>query len=52
MSVSESSLMMTYHKQGRQHSGLMDAYGEPYPELKTVLRACADEMYAIATGAV
>jgi len=38
-------------KQDRQHSGLMDAYGEPYPELKTVFRACVDEMYAIATGA-
>ncbi len=39
------------HRQDRQHSGLMDAYGEPYPELKTVVRACADEMYAIATRA-
>lgn len=35
-------------KQSRQHSGLLDGYGEPYPELKKVLRACADEMYAIA----
>jgi hypothetical protein len=40
------------HKQDRQHSGLMDAYGEPYPELKTVVRACAEEMYAIANGGV
>jgi hypothetical protein len=30
----------------------MDAYGEPYPELKAVVRACADEMYAIAPRAV
>ncbi len=47
-----SATQQIAHKQDRQHSGLMDAYGEPYPELKTVVRACADEMYAIATGAV
>ncbi len=38
------------YKQDRQHSGLMDTYGEPHPKLKTVVRACADEMYAIATS--
>lgn len=35
-------------KQARQHSGLLDGYGEPYPALKKVLRACTDEMYDIA----
>ena len=37
-------------KQARQHSGLMDGYGEPYPELKKVLADCADQMYSIAAG--
>ena len=36
-------------KRDRQHSGLLDDYGEPYPQLKTVLEACTDEMYEIAT---
>jgi len=36
-------------KQDRQHSGLIDRYGEPYPELKEVLEACTAEMYEIAT---
>lgn len=35
-------------KQDRQHSGLIDGYGEPYPELKQILKACADEMYQVA----
>ena len=35
-------------KQSRQHSGLLDGYGEPYPELEKVLRECANEMYNIA----
>jgi hypothetical protein len=36
-------------KQDRQHSGLIDGYGEPYPELKEVVQACAKEMYGIAS---
>ena len=28
--------------------GLINAYGEPYPELKEVVQACAKEMYGIA----
>jgi hypothetical protein len=36
-------------KQARQHSGLMNGYGEPYPELKQVIQACAKEMYGIAS---
>ena len=35
-------------KQDRQHSGLLDGYGEPYPALKKALKACTDEMYEIA----
>jgi len=35
-------------KQDRQHSGLIDGYGEPHPELKEVVQACAKEMYGIA----
>jgi hypothetical protein len=37
-------------KWDRQHSGLLDGYGEPYPVLKSTLRACTDEMYEIATS--
>jgi len=35
-------------KKDRQHSGLMDGYGNPHPKLKKVLKACAGEMYGIA----
>lgn len=35
-------------KQDRQHSGLLDGFGEPYPMLQKVLKACAEEKYAIA----
>ena len=35
-------------KQDRQHSGLMDRYGEPYPYLKETIEACTAEMYEIA----
>jgi hypothetical protein len=35
-------------KQARQHSGLINGYGEPYPELKEVVQACTKEMYDIA----
>ncbi|MGD9855803.1 MAG: hypothetical protein AB7U20_12735 [Planctomycetaceae bacterium] len=37
-------------KIARQHSGLLNVNGEPYPEVRDVLKACADEMYAIATS--
>ena len=36
-------------KQARQHSGLLDGHGEPYPVLKRVIQSCTDEMYTIAT---
>jgi len=36
-------------KQDRQHSGLINGLGEPYPELKKVVHACAEEMYGIAS---
>lgn len=35
-------------KQDRQHSGLLDGYGEPYAALKQVIEVCTDEMYDIA----
>jgi len=35
-------------KKARQHSGIIDGYGEPYPELKRTVRACVDQMYDIA----
>jgi hypothetical protein len=37
-------------KQDRQHSGLLDGYGEPYPDLEKVLKACSGDMYRIATA--
>ncbi len=41
--------MLVLRKQDRQHSGLLNGFGEPYPLLKQVLEACTDEMYQIAT---
>ena len=37
-------------KQDRQHSGLLDGYGEAYPLLREVLEACTGEMYEIASN--
>ncbi len=37
-------------KRERQHSGLMDGYGGPYPLLAEVLAGCAAEMYDLASG--
>lgn len=37
-------------KQDRQHSGLMDGYGNPYPILEEKIKACSSEMYSIARG--
>ncbi len=39
-------------KQDRQHSGLLDGYGEPYPLLKTALKTSTDRMYQIASSSV
>ena len=41
---------MVPRKQARQHSGLLDGYGEPYPVLKKGLKDCADDMYRTASG--
>lgn len=38
-------------KQARQHSGLIDGYGEPYPGLRKVLKNCTDELYQIGSTA-
>lgn len=37
-------------KHDRQHSGLMDGYGEPYPMLQRGLKAEVDRMYELATS--
>lgn len=36
-------------KQARQHSGLMTAFGQPYPILQQVIRRCVDDMYQLAS---
>ena len=36
-------------KQGRQHSGLIDGYGRPYPGLLEAISECAGDMYRIAS---
>ncbi|MEM7029128.1 MAG: hypothetical protein AAF629_06010 [Chloroflexota bacterium] len=35
-------------KWNRQHSGLLNGYGEPYPKLQQVLKDCANELYQVA----
>ncbi|MCH2208202.1 MAG: hypothetical protein MK132_20340 [Lentisphaerales bacterium] len=37
-------------KQLRQHSGLMDSYGKPYPILQKVMKNRSQEMYSTASG--
>lgn len=37
-------------KQARQHSGMLNGYGEPYPELFKAIKGCSDQLYEIATG--
>lgn len=36
-------------KQDRQHSGLLDGFGAPYPALEKVIKACTRDLYAIAS---
>ncbi len=36
-------------KQARQHSGLLDGYGKPYPLLQKVIKEQVDELYEKAT---
>ena len=35
-------------KQDRQHSGLLDGFGNPYPEIQQALKAASAELYDIA----
>jgi hypothetical protein len=35
-------------KEARQHSGLMDGFGNPYPELHKVIKARANDIYSMA----
>ncbi|MHC4995909.1 MAG: hypothetical protein ACYTGQ_12745, partial [Planctomycetota bacterium] len=37
-------------KRGRQHSGLMTGYGEPYARVRDALQSCVAEMYEIGAG--
>lgn len=37
-------------KKARQHSGLLDGFGKPYPELEKVLKNCEQDMYNLAQG--
>ena len=39
-------------KKARQHSGLLDSCGEPYPELQKTLEGAANGLYEIGTGKV
>ncbi len=39
-------------KAARQHSGLMNGFGEPYAGLREIIKESADNMYGIATGEV
>ncbi len=39
-------------KQDRQHSGLLDGFGEPYPLLQATLQECTQDMYGIATSRI
>lgn len=36
-------------KQDRQHSGLLDGFGQPYPEIQRALKTASAELYSIAT---
>ncbi|MEM9367226.1 MAG: hypothetical protein AAGD07_14640 [Planctomycetota bacterium] len=39
-------------KQARQHSGLLDGFGQPYPALFAAIQACSKNLYQVATGEV
>lgn len=43
----DASLLVP-RKWSRQHSGLLDGYGNPYPALEKVLKTCSSEIYSIA----
>ncbi|MFN3192356.1 MAG: hypothetical protein ACE361_17730 [Aureliella sp.] len=42
--------ILVSRKKGRQHSGLMDGFGNAYPALETVLRQAAQQIYSIGSG--
>ena len=44
------SPILVPRKWDRQHSGIIGGFGEPYPEIRKVLRACTSEMCSIARG--
>ncbi len=39
-------------KRDRQHSGLIDSWGEPYAPLQTAMRDASRDLYRVATGRV
>ena len=45
--IDASNLVL--RKQDRQHSGLLDGYGKPYPELQKAIKTATDELYSIST---
>lgn len=45
----DASLLVP-RKWSRQHSGLLDGWGEPYPVLEKVLKNSSEEIYSIAQG--
>lgn len=46
----DASLLVP-RKWNRQHSGLLDGYGKPYPALEKALKSCANDLYQIASDA-
>ena len=38
-------------KRGRQHSGVIDGFGKPYPLLREALSSCAADLYRLALTA-
>ncbi|WP_168565948.1 hypothetical protein [Crateriforma spongiae] len=37
-------------KQARQHSGVLNEFGEPYPDLLRTVKRCSESIYHIASG--
>jgi len=46
----DTPLHLVSKESERQHAGLFDGYGKPYPVLKEVLTKCSNELYEIATN--
>ena len=44
--------MPVHGRQWRQHSGMLNSYGVPYPGIKESIKSRSDQLYQIATGKV